>query len=121
MGDGCTRVQRFSGPNVRYQGMVAGSNSQNNARQLNDGRQIVANYFQSKSSGPTPAPTTAGPMLAPTTAGPTPAPPEAVWRYYAFVPVALRSGIANSVQLSEVESQIDGSTVDLQRQSPQIR
>ena len=32
-----------------------------------------------------------------------------------FVPVAWRSGIANSVQFSEVEFQIDGSTVDLSK------
>jgi len=90
-GGGCTRVQRFSNPNFKYNGKAIGTPLHDNARQLNNVRQTVAKYYTAPNPGPSPGPnpttqqpattrqpvptrppmTTAGPT---TSAGPKPGP-----------------------------------------------
>ena len=43
---GCPRVQRFSNPNYGYNGAAIGDAANDNARQLNEKRAIVASFYQ---------------------------------------------------------------------------
>ena len=56
---GCTRVQRVSNPDIKYQGKAIGTKKANNAKRINDVRKIVAQYYDSAHRGP--APTTTPP------------------------------------------------------------
>ena len=44
-GGSCTRIQRFSTPDVQYEGRPLGTSKENCARSLNDARTVVAGYF----------------------------------------------------------------------------
>ena len=63
---GCTRIQRFSNPALTYESKSIGLSNANNARQLNEQRFNVCNYYTCgplSSPAPTPSPTVS---LAPT-------------------------------------------------------
>ena len=72
-GGGCTRVQRFSNPNFTYgnNNKAIGDADNDNARQINNVRVAVSQYYDSVTAGPTPTPPTPVP---PTPVPPTPAP-----------------------------------------------
>ncbi|KAL7551468.1 hypothetical protein ACHAWF_016769 [Thalassiosira exigua] len=56
-GGECTRVQRFSNPNYLYNGKAMGSDKHDNARQINNVRFEVADYYvgsRSPTTSPTP-------------------------------------------------------------------
>ena len=53
----CTRVQRFSNPNIPYSGSPIGTATEDNARKINDVRVQVARYFPHKGSYAAPSPT----------------------------------------------------------------
>ena len=55
---GCTRVQRVSNPDIKYQGKAIGTATANNAKRINDVRTIVAQYYDSAVPN---GPTTEGP------------------------------------------------------------
>lgn len=42
---GCPRINRFSNPNVEFSGTTIGTDGENNARQINEVAQIVADWF----------------------------------------------------------------------------
>jgi len=71
---GCTRVQRVSNPNIKYQGKAIGTATANNAKRINDVRTIVAQYYDSAATG------TAAPN-GPTTEAPTTAAPPCTDKY----------------------------------------
>lgn len=48
---GCPQVLHFSNPQVRYQGEVTGSNTQNNAQSINNIRTVAANFRNSNAAG----------------------------------------------------------------------
>jgi len=71
---GCTRVQRVSNPDIKYQGKAIGTATANNAKRINDVRTIVAQYYDSAATG------TAAPN-GPTTEAPTTAAPPCTDKY----------------------------------------
>jgi len=71
--NGCTRVQRFSNPNFKYQGKAIGDAGNDCARKLNEVRGIVAGYFPTGGTGGGGGSTTA-PSPTPARPSPTPAP-----------------------------------------------
>ena len=53
----CTRIQRFSNPNIQYNDSPVGSATEDNARKLNEVSAEVAAYFPHGGVNPTPSPT----------------------------------------------------------------
>lgn len=47
----CNRVQRFSGPDVKFNGSVGGSSKKNNVRQINKVKATAASFFSHKGGG----------------------------------------------------------------------
>ena len=73
--NGCSRIKRYSTPNVFYNGLVLGTSGENNVRAINDVRVEVAGYYEHVSSTPPTAPTPTSNSPPPTpspTAAPTP-------------------------------------------------
>merc|ERR1711862_779330 len=46
-GTNCPRIQRFSNPDLQYEGDVIGTSLANCAKRINDGKQTIAAYYQS--------------------------------------------------------------------------
>jgi len=71
VGGGCTRIPRYSNPHFNYNGLALGDTNNDNVRQMNDVRKIVAKYFTHISSTSAPTATTPAPFIPKPTTSPS--------------------------------------------------